>query len=228
MEEKKGGVDMTVRLVGRGRLDGLLNTCEGEEDVILCSFDCIGTVSYEQELKGESDLFEKATRLSKQTKGLVVCGCITDTRGMKRKSALVAENGRLIGVSDMTHAIDGEVSCGAGLHVYDTNIVRVGVVVAEDIAFPQVIDSLAACSSDFILCPYPQVADSVPQVLLRAYAYLYGVPIVFCGVGYSMVASADGTLAFATSQDVSSYSLDRRKEYHLVETRKRGLFRFHL
>lgn len=218
---------MTIRLVGRGRLGELQESCDIAEEVTLCSFDCMGTVSYEQELKGESDFFEKATRLSKQTKGVVVCGCVTDTRGMKRKSALVAENGRLIGVSDMTHVVDGEVSCGAGLRVYDTKIGRIGVAVAEDISFPQVVNCLAACGSDFILCPYPQVTDMTPQLLMRAYAYLYGVPIVLCGVGYSMIADADGSLAFATPQDSAVFSLDRRKEYHLVETRKRGLLQFH-
>lgn len=218
---------MTIRFVGRGKLDSLQNVCEIEEEITLCSFDCLGTVSYEQELKGESDFFEKATRLSKQTKGVVVCGCITDTRGIKRKSALVAENGHLMGVSDMTHALDGEVTCGAGLRVYDTKIGRMGIAVAEDILFPQVIDSLAACGSDFIFCPYSRVTDSTPQILLRAYAYLYGVPIVFCGAGYCMIADVDGGVAFATPQNTAVFSLDVRKEYHLVEMRKRGLFRFY-
>lgn len=218
---------MTVRFVGRGRLDGLTNACDIAENVTLCSFDCMGTVSYERELKGESDFFENATRLSKQTKGLVVCGCITDTKGMKRKSALVAENGRLLGVSDMTHTMDGEVTCGAGLRVYDTKIGRVGVVVAEDITFPQVVDSLTACGSDFILCPYARVTDSVLQVLLRAYAHLYGVPILLCGIGYSVIADVDGSLAFASPQNTDVFSLDMRKEYHLVEMRRRGVFRSH-
>jgi predicted amidohydrolase len=227
MEDKKGGRYMTVRLVGRGRLGDLQDTCEITEELTLCSFDCMGTVSYEQELKGESNFFETATRLSKQTKGVVVCGCVTDTRGMKRKSALVAENGRLIGVSDMTHAVDGEVSCGAGLRVYDTKLGRIGVAVAEDIAFAQVVDCLVACGSDFILCPYTHVRDMATQLLARAYAYLYGVPIVLCGVGYSMIVEADGNLAFATPQNTAVFSLDLQKEYHLVETRRRGLLHFH-
>ena len=218
---------MTIRFVGRGKLGNLQNTCEMAEDVVLCSFDSIGTVSYEQELKGESDFFEKATRLSKQTQGVVVCGCITDTRGIKRKSALVAENGRLVGVSDMTHSMGGEVTCGAGLRVYDTKMGRMGIAVAEDIIFPQVIGSLAACGSDFILCPYPRVTDGGTQILLRAYAYLYGVPIALCGIGYCMIADVDGSVAFASPQSTDVFTLDIRKEYHLVEMRRRGVFSFH-
>ncbi len=216
---------MKIRFVGRGRLEDIQNVCDMEEDVTLFSFDCLGMVSYEEELKGESGFFEQATRLSKQTKGIVVCGCITDTRGIKRKSALVAENGRLIGVSDMTHAVDGEVNCGAGLRVYDTKIGRMGVVVAEDIFFPEVISALSACGSDFIVCPYARVYDDVPQTLLRAYAYLYGTPILFCGIGNCVVADVDGRVAFTSPQSSSSFSFEGRKEYHLVEMRKRGLYR---
>ena len=217
---------MTVRFVGRGRVEDLQVACDEEGGVTLFSFDGLGIVSYERELKGESAFFEQATRLSKQTQGVVVCGCVTDTRGMKRKSALVAENGRLIGVSDMTHTLDGDGSCGAGLRVYDTKIGRMGVVVAEDILFPEVISALSACGSDFIACPYTQVVNDVPQTLLRAYAYLYGTPILFCGIGHSMVADVDGRVAFSSPQSPVLCSFEGRKEYHLVEMRKRGLSRF--
>ena len=219
---------MTVRFVGRGKLEDWQNACEVEADLTVCSFDCVDTVSYERELKGQSDFFEKATRLSKRTKGAIVCGCLTDTRGIKRKSALIAESGRLLGVSDMTSTVDGEVSPGAGLRVYDTKIGRMGVAVAEDIAFPEVINALSACASDFIVCPYHRLVNNIPQVLLRAYAYLYGVPIFLCGIGYSMIVDVDGNIAFASPQDEIVFAYDSRKEYHLIEMRKRGLFRLHI
>jgi len=217
---------MKIRFVGRGRLGDSSDDCEeADEDLTIFSFGCLEEVSYEKELKGESDFFEKAARLSKQTKKVVVCGCITDTRGLKRKSALVAENGRLIGVSDMTHAVDGGISCGAGLRVYDTKIGKLGIAVAEDVFFPEVIRSLCACGSDFIVCPYGLVTDGALPIVLRAYAYLYGVPIFLCGAGYCMIVNVDGTVSFATPQSPVSLSFESIKEYHVIQTRKRGLYR---
>jgi predicted amidohydrolase len=128
----------------------------------------------------------------------------------------------------MTHVVDGAIGCGAGLRVYDTSLGRMGVAVAEDIAFPEVIASLSACGSDFIVCPYARVMDGIPQTLLRAYAYLYGVPIFLCGIGYSLIADVDGNVAFASPQNVATFSFEGRKEYHLVEMRRRGLFHFHV
>ncbi len=215
---------MKIRFVCRGRLmDG--QGCEDAcEDLTVYGFGGLGEVSYDKELKGESDCFERAARLSRQTKGLVVCGCITDTRGIKRKSALVAENGRLCGVSDMTRVMDGAVSSGAGLRVYDTRLGKMGVAVAEDILFPDVMSALVACGSDFIVCPYGILRDTMPQVLLRAYAHLYGVPIFLCGAGYCIAVEADGSVGMATPQSPVTFVLENRKEFHLVETRRRGVF----
>lgn len=213
---------MKIRFISRGGLaDG--QVCEDEE-LTIYGFGGLGEVSYDKELKGESDYFERAARLSKQTKGVVVCGCVTDTRGIKRKSALVAENGKLCGVSDMTHTIDGTLTSGAGLRIYDTKIGKMGVAVAEDILFPEVMSALAACGSDFIVCPFGVLQGTMPQVLLRAYAYLHGVPIFLCGVGYSVAVGADGGVVMATPQSPTAFVFENRKEFHLVETRRRGVF----
>ena len=214
---------MEIRFVSRGRLVDE-QACVDEVDLTIYGFGGLGEVSYDKELRGESDCFERAARLSKQTKGVVACGCITDTRGMKRKSVLVAENGRLCGVSDMTHTMDGALSSGAGLRVYDTKIGKMGVAVGEDILFPEVMSALVACGSDFIICPFGALRNTIPQVLLRAYAYLYGVPIFLCGVGYAIAVECDGGITMATPQSPICFSFENRKEFHLIETRKRCVF----
>ena len=191
-------------------------------DIFLFGFNGLGEVNYEKELKGETALFEETALLSKEKKSVVVCGCITDTRGHKRKSALVAENGRLSGVSDLLYATDGECSSGVSLRVYDTKLGKMGVIVAEDLYFPDVIQNLSACGSDFIVCPFPKVINSVPSVLLRAYSYCYGVPILLCGEGYAMSADGTAELSFASPQSPITYEFDKIQEYHLIELRKRG------
>jgi len=216
-------VYMKVRFVSRGKLKGFKDNYESEgEGLILFGFDGMGEVSYEKELKGESSSFEEAALLSKEGKTVVVCGCITDTRGLKRKSAVVAEKGRLCGVSDMLNAMDNEVSVGGALRIYETFLGRMGLVVGEDILFPEVIKSLTLCGCDFIVCPFGKVSDTVLQTLLRAYAYLYGVPILLCGIGYSWIVDPFGQIAFASPQNVLA-EFECVKEYHLIETRRRGI-----
>ena len=184
-------------------------------------FNGLGEVSYEKELKGETGHFEKAAQLSKATGGIVVCGCVTNTLGHKRKSAVVAECGRLLGVADRLHSMEGDYACGATLSVYDTKIGKIGVLVGEDLYFPETLKALALCGSRCILCPFDGALRNLEKVYLRAYAHCFGVPIYICGKGYCALASPKGELAFSSPVSPVSFSYEGVGEYRLIETRRR-------
>ena len=218
---------MRVSFVGQGEPSDCLKS-SGEIAVRECKKNELTIIAftgkevcYERELKGETQVFEDVAKLSKRDKRLVIYGVITNTHGHRRKSAIVAENGRILGVSDMLHAMDGETHSGAYLRVYDTKIGRVGVAVAEDIYDFETVQTLSLCGCDFIVCPFESVQDSTCAVLLRAYAFTSGVPILFCGRGYAMIADVDATLAFASPISPVCVDFTVRKEFHLLETRRK-------
>lgn len=195
---------------------------EKKAELFLFGFNGIGEVNYEKELKGETAFFEELALLSKEKNGVVVSGCVTNTRGHKRRSALIAERGRVCGVSDMLYPMDGECSSGAALRVYDTKAGKMGILIGNDLYFPDLIKNLVVCGSDFILCPFGRIVDSLTSVLIRAYSYSYGVPIFLCGEGYAMFADGTGDLAFASPESPVFTKFEKIQEYHLVEMRKRG------
>ena len=197
---------------------------EQKADIFLFGFNGATEVNYERELKGETNYFEDVAFLSKKSKSVVVCGCVTNAHGHKRKSAVIAEQGKLIGVSDKTYSIDEDTGSGAFIRVYDTKLGRMGVVVAEDLYFFEVFKTLALCGSDFIVCPFIK-AEEIERVLVRAAAYAYGVPVYFCAEGDCMLADVSGNLAFASPQSPAFVSFVPKKEYHLVETRRRGFYK---
>lgn len=213
---------MRIGFVGKGDLGALKTSSQIEEGgLLLVGFDGLGEVSYEKELKGESGLFEEVARLSKRLKNVVVCGCITDTLGLKRKSAIVADNGKILGVSDMLHVTDGEKNCGAALRVYETKAGKIGVAVSEDIYFPEVAKSLALCGCDYIVCPFEKLTGSIQSVLLRAYAFCYGTPVFLCAQGYAMIVDGKGEVLFASPQSPVYFDFVNVREYHLIQTRRR-------
>ncbi len=218
---------MRVCFVSRGGIEESLVAVDALPlaDIYVCGFQSLGEVSYERELKGQTRCFERVAEFSLKTKSVVVCGCVTDAKGFERKSAVVAENGKILGVSDMINALDGEVGSGAALRVYETGKGRLGVVVAEDLFFPEVAKTLSVCGSDCLVCAYPAVSGNVESVLIRAHAFCYGAPVLFCGVGYSAIAATDGSLAFASPMSPAAIQFEWAKEYHLVETRHRGFYK---
>lgn len=198
----------------------------GAADIICGGFQTLGEVSYERELRGETGLFEDVALLSKELKNVVVCGCFTDARGVRRKSVVVAEKGRILGVSDMVNRIDaGEYRAGAGIKIYDTGVGKIGIVVAEDLYFPQVLQTLSVCGADVALCICEELNESLEQTLMRAGAFLYGLPVCICAYGYAQAADIGGKLRFASPKSPCFYDVEREQEYHLVEVRQRGLFR---
>ena len=213
---------MRIDFVVKGSLQEWRNTMMvGEEGLLLMSFDTLDEVSYERELKGQSVCFEEIAMLSKRLKNVVVCGCETDMRGLKRKSAIVAENGKILGVSDMLHAVDGKGNSGSALRVYETKLGKIGVVIAEDLYFPETVKALSLCGADFIVCPFGKMACSIQTVLLRAYAFCFGVPIFLCAQGYGMVVDAAGEVVFASPQTQSHIDFVNVKEYHIFNVRRR-------
>ncbi len=215
---------MRVQFISKGSLHSFKDSVEESVDVFLFGFNGVGEVSYEKELKGETAFFEDVALLSKSNQSVVVCGCITDTRGHKRKSAVVAENGKLLGVSDMLHVIDGKWGSGASLGVYPTKKGKMGVLVAEDLYFPEAVHALTLCGSDFIVCPFGEPSSALESAYLRTYTHAYGTPIYFCAKEYAML-SARGELVFASPMSPFTVTFEQRKEYHLIETRQKGNFR---
>ncbi len=213
---------MRICFVSDGRADDF--SSKESADLIVFGFNGLLEVNYERELRGESECFQELAKLSKRAQSVVVCGCVTNTLGHRRKSALVAENGRLLGISDRLYSIDGEYAAGAELRVYPTRIGKMGVLVAEDIYFSESIRALAACGCDFIVCPYGKMTDTLPEVLLRARAFEFGLPLLLCGEGYAEVAEPSGGLGFSSPFSPIYTEVSIKKNYHLIERRKRGYF----
>lgn len=216
---------MELCFLGGAKAGEFLKTYDGQKnDLYIFGFEGLGEVCYEQELKGETRRFEDVAMLSKKASAIVVGGCITNTRGHKRKSVLVAENGRLLGVSDCTHTVEKEISCGAALRVYETQKGRMGVIVAEDLRCLETPQALAACGSDFLVCILGAIHTSMPLVLARAYAYTLGLPVILSADGYAAVVHERGEVQIATSQFPFYTSFSPRGEYHLMQIRRRGIF----
>lgn len=193
-------------------------------DVALFGFGTLGHVDYESELEGKSEKFEQAAKLSHAAHCGVLCGCITDSRGILRKSVAVASNGKLLGISDMLHVFDGEeYKSGANLGIYTVGGYKVGLCIDNDLYFPEVFKTCAVCGCNLVAVHAEEVSDGIPPLLIRSYAYLYGMPVVLCAGGTAYFADINGVLA-SSNQEVAMFETSPKNCYRLVTTRRRGLF----
>lgn len=215
---------MRICFLTNGSLKEFSCRASPECDVLCCSFGALGEVSYERELKGETGLFEDVAQLSRTCKNVVLCGCFTDARGVRRKSVVCADRGRILGVTDMLNKLDGaDCRPGAGVKIFDTSRGKIGVIVAEDLYFPRVVETLSVCGAEVAVCVYEQIGE-IEQTLMRAEAFLYGIPLCVCAYGYAQAADIGGRVRFASPESPCFFDLQQEREYHLVETRQRGFY----
>lgn len=201
--------------------------CEiGWQDVLVFGFNGMGLVSYKKELNGETEYFHDLARLSKQLSSVIICGCDTDAYGVFRHSVAIADRGKLLGVSDMAHVIDeSEYSAGGGFRVYDTSVGKIGLIVAEDLFFPETARVLALCDADVIICLFKKLENSMPQIMLRAGAFSNGVAMALCAKNYACVSDVKGNITLASGADIVKAKIKIEKDYHLISSRRRGLYR---
>ena len=194
-----------------------------ECDVALFGFGRLGDVDYESELSGKSEKLEEAARLSAACGCCTVCGCTTFSRGAVRKSAAVSEKGKLLGISDMTHVFGGEsYKSGANMGIYFTEGGKVGVCVENDIFFPEAVRALCTCGCNLIVAVMEQSRDGMPPLLARAYAYLFGVPVVMCAGKTAFFAETGGGIATST-RPVTLFETNPAVGCRLVTTRLKGV-----
>ena len=192
-------------------------------DVAVFGFQGLGEVDYERELKGETEKFEEAAKLSKSVGCGLISGCKTLSRGVLRKSAAVADRGKLLGISDMNYVIDcEEYKSGASLGFYKVNGCKIGLCIENDLMFPDAIKALSMCGCNAVVALLEEVRDNIPPLLIRAYSYLFGVPIIMCAGRTAYFADISGAIA-TSSQGINLFDVTPQSRYHLVTTRLRGI-----
>lgn len=195
-------------------------------DLLIFGYNGLGLVSYKKELSGETEYFRDVANMSKQLGSIIVCGCDTDTYGVFRHSVVIADNGKLLGVSDMAHSIDqSEFVPGGSFRVYDTSKGKIGIVVCEDIFFPETSRVLALCDADILVCVMKNVDNFMPQVMQRAMAYANGVPMALCTNRYVSLVDIRGDVLVSGQNSVINAKLSIEKDYRLINSRRRGIYK---
>jgi predicted amidohydrolase len=195
----------------------------GGLDVVVFGFNGMGLVSYKKELSGETEYFQDVAKLSKQLSTVIICGCDTDTYGVYRHSAVIADKGKILGVVDTVYSVDeSEFTSGGSFKVYQTSAGRIGIILLEDLYFYKSAEVLSMCDAEFIVCIFKKLDSYMPQVLLRGNAFTCGVTMSLVAENHLSVSDIRGKIILSASSDIVKTKIDIEKDYHLITSKKRG------
>lgn len=148
-------------------------------DLLINGFNGAGKVKYGKELKGESKILKSICALSKKFDKPIISAFDTDNYGICKKSVGVFENGKLLGISDSSTVIENsDYLPGCGSKLYDLKICKMGILVEDDLFSFTLFKSLAVCGAEVIVCLTDFLKKDIHSILIRAYSFLLGVPIV--------------------------------------------------
>lgn len=202
---------MKVKAVhAKGDLDELdVDGC----DVIVVGYDG-ETVKYVKELKGETNVLKNLADFSRKNRVCVVYACDTDNYGVVKRSAAVVDDGKLLGISDMTVAFSSSpYAIGANGKLYDLKSGKIAVAICDDLTSFELMRAFAVCGADAVVALQKGKIKETHGILLRAYAYLTGLPFLLVADDGAICSSPSGELVPPSGGN--EYELNALADYAL-------------
>lgn len=152
------------------------------------------------ELTGVSNFIKALCVLSRKKNNLVLAGCKLFCGNKTFWGTLVVKNGKFLGISDMTHSVDGSFDESSAIRVFETDIARLGVVSGDDINFFEVSRIMRLWECDLLVFSVRGKLTRAHRILAEAQSISNGVTAVCFSSDKIFVTGAKNRIA--TQNDV--------------------------
>jgi len=193
----------------------------GKTDVLLICYSVLKNVNFEDELTYKTDYMNNIAAISKDFRCVVFAGADTDNFGDSRHSVIVADGGRLLGISDAVYS-DDIYQAGSGIIVYNTSKGRFGVIVNHDLYFGKASEILAQSGSDLNINIIKDANLQLAQLMGRSHSFITGVPHAVCSDNFCFLGNIKGEAEFISSKSIQFIDIEIDKKYHKITFLSRG------
>lgn len=164
-------------------------------NLVVMGFNGAEKVKYSKELSGETTKLKDLADYSETSEKTLVAAFDTDNYGIIKHSAGVFDGGKLLGISDMTVAYsDSPYMPRAHGKLYDTACGKIAVAIGDDLLRFELFKSFAVCGAETVIAVRKGESSEINTVLLRAYSYLLGFPILLVCKDKTFASNVKGEL----------------------------------
>ncbi|HEY8419963.1 MAG TPA: carbon-nitrogen hydrolase family protein [Clostridia bacterium] len=194
-------------------------------DVIIFAFGVTGDVDLAQELSGESKTYAELVLLSITKNCIVIAGMDTNFLGVKHKSTIIIEEGHILDIHDMVHIFDHKYEKGKGFKIYDTKKGKIGLLIHNDILFPESSRLLAVCDCDILitLIDYGLPKDSM--VMARSASLSNGIFNVCSEPAVSYLCDQNGAVKFYSKKNFFEMNFEIKKDKSMLKSRQKEKYK---
>ncbi len=169
-----------------------------------------GRVRYGEDEKNKDSLLYRLCSVSQQA-GTVLALADTVGGGAPRRSVLVADGGKLLGITDELSALQQLPRSGKTMRVYATAAGNIGVLVGADLYAYEPAHILSACGAELIV-HLSAVRKRQADLVGGALAYLCGVPLLSVASGVAALYGETGELLYASPINGGKITFTPKKE----------------
>ena len=182
-------------------------------DLLIVGFSDGERLKYAKELSGETNVLKNLAATTQDCRSLIYA-VDTDNYGIIKHSAAVFDNGKLLGISDMTAAYsDTPYMPGANGKLYDLGCGKIGLAVGDDVLSYDLMKSFTVCGAECVIAVTDADVREISAILIRAYSYLLGIPFLLVGKNDCICADSDGNPIIKDKN--GNLSLEPLREYAL-------------
>ena len=179
-----------------------------------------------RELEGEDDVLKRLALYSRDRQITIVAGIEASIYRRKYLSAVVIDKGKIMGISDMTHESDeGNIyNLGSSYRVYKTSAGALGIVVGNDLFYPEVFRTLKRSKSEAILTLAGGILQDKAKMTLKAMAFLNGITLLGVVNNCAYIVDNNGDILVEDESPRQTIECDIREDDTLTRYIRNGIY----
>lgn len=196
-----------------------------EVDIIIFAFGVTGDVDLARELNGESKTYAELVLLSITKNCIVLAAMDTNFYGIKRKSTVVIQNGHILDINDMVHSFDQTYDKGKGFKIYDTDKGKLGIIIHNDILFPETSRLLAVCDCDLLITLIDRGLPKDCMVMARSASLSNGICNVCSEPHSSYLCDQNGAVQYYSKKNFMQIDFECQKDGAMLKSRQKDKYK---
>ncbi|MDE5618694.1 MAG: hypothetical protein K2I79_04330 [Clostridia bacterium] len=187
----------------------------GKGDTVIFSSGVLPDIDMNCEMEGQTDTLARLCVMSRDKESVIIASAATQVEKGYYNSVFVIDNGHIVGVSDEINP-NMVYDKGKCLRCYNTSAGRIGVIIGEDLLYPELWARLAVCAPSTIIC---LGVTSATAALCPSLATLCSCTVCCSAAGRHTVFADNGTLVRSSFEEVCKLPLPRSSPKPKVLTR---------
>lgn len=218
-------VMMNIVCVTNCDYDSIEDTVIDRDSLMVIAHGVLKGVNLVNELEGRTITLKKLALWSKRDNLLIIAGIDAKINDDTYCSAVVVDKGAILGISDMTHILSGEYTAGNSLRLYDTSEGLIGVIIGDDIFYPECVRALILAGARILVYLANKKSTRKAMISSSAASMLNGVYCIAQTLDKVTVFDCYGKMIIRSGENIYRDTIEPEFNDTYLSSRREEVYR---